>query len=515
MEDSKQKIAVIIGAGPAGLTAAYELVQRTDIKPIIIEITNDIGGLSKTVDYKGNKIDIGGHRFFSKSDKVLKWWNEILSVEDVNEQPVGIGSNNKHNDKTMLVRNRKSRILFAGKLFDYPIQLNADTFFNLGFKRIAKIIISHMRAKLFPIKPEASLEDLFINRFGRVLYEIFFKSYTEKVWGVSCKKLSSDWGAQRIKGLSLTKAVFAALKTAIIHPTVKNISQKNTETSLIQKFLYPKYGPGQMWTEVARVILEKGGIILFNHQPISLSHSGNRISEARVKENSTGKEQMVRCDYFFSSMPIKELASIMLPHPPQEVLRLSNSLAYRDFIIVGLLLRKIKLTDRESSNGRISDNWLYIQEPDVKIGRIQIFNNWSPYLVADRNTMWIGAEYFANEGDEMWSKTNEELKCFVAKELSAINFIDASDVIDGVSLKLPKAYPVYSGEYDHFDRIREYVDLFENLFLVGRNGMHKYNSQDHSMLTAITAVDNIINGIKTKENIWSVDTEEKYREDWK
>lgn len=507
MDNSKQKITVIIGAGPAGLTAAYELVQRTDIKPIIFEKSGDIGGLSKTVDYKGNKIDIGGHRFFSKSDKVMEWWNAILPTQDLGKM------NPEINDKVMLLRNRKSRILFGGKLFDYPVELNANTFLNLGSIRILKIMGSYIKARLFPIKPEANLEDLFINRFGKTLYSIFFKSYTEKVWGMPCVKIKPEWGIQRIKGLSLTKAVYTAIKS-IIMPE-KTISQKNIETTLIQKFLYPKFGPGQIWCDVADRIKAREGSIFLHHIPTSIHWSGDKVTEVQVKDKNSGEIIIVPCDYFFSTMPIKELANLMQPIPPQEVLKVANSLIHRDFMVIGLLLKKIKLTDTKSNNHIILDNWIYIQEPDVKVGRIQIFNNWSPYLVADKDTVWIGAEYFVNEGDEFWNKSDEKIKNFVIDELSKINFIDKVDILDGVVLRLSNAYPVYSGEYDNLYIIRQFVDKIHNLFLVGRGGMHKYNSQDHSMLTAITAVGNIVNGTKTKENIWSVDTEEKYKEDWK
>ncbi|KKS96874.1 MAG: UDP-galactopyranose mutase [Candidatus Giovannonibacteria bacterium GW2011_GWA1_43_15] len=520
-----KKIAVIIGAGPAGLTAAYELIHRTDIKPIIFEKSGDIGGLAKTVDYKGNKIDIGGHRFFSKSDEVMEWWNKILPIQDLGKESITINYRNKNkqikltqdglnpefNDKVMLVRDRKSRILFGGKLFDYPITLNAGTFFNLGLTRIIKIVVSYIKVRIFPVSPEINLEDLFINRFGKELYLTFFKSYTEKVWGIPCSKIKSEWGVQRIKGLSFTKAIYTAIKS-IITPE-KTISQKNIETTLIQKFLYPKFGPGQMWREVTDRVKAGGGDVFLRHVPIKINWAGDKITEVQVKNEITGELRTIQSDYFFSTMPIKELANLMQPILPKEVLGVANSLIHRDFMVIGLLLKKLKLTDSKSINRAISDNWIYIQEPDVKVGRIQIFNNWSPYLVADKNTTWIGAEYFVNEGDELWMKPDEEIKNFVADELSKINFIDKSDVLDGVVLRLANAYPVYSGEYENLHIVRQFMDKFYNLFLVGRGGMHKYNSQDHSMLTAITAVNNIISGERSKDNIWAVDTEEKYRED--
>ncbi|MDO9465005.1 MAG: NAD(P)/FAD-dependent oxidoreductase [bacterium] len=483
---SDQKTAIIIGAGPAGLTAAYELLNKTDIKPIIYEMTEDIGGISKTINYKGNRIDIGGHRFFSKSDRVMQWWQKILPSQ-------------------MLIRTRLSRIFFLRKLFDYPVSLNLNTFSNLGFMRIIKIGLSYIKTRFSPIKNEGSLEDFFINRFGKELYLTFFKDYTEKVWGIPCNRIRPEWGRQRIKGLSISKALLHAVK-----------KQKNTETSLIGQFLYPKFGPGQMWEQVARIIKEKGGEIYLKHKVIGLNHHDNEIVEAALKEKTTNELITKTADYFFSTMPVRDLIQSLQNDVPREIQQVAQGLMYRDFITVGLLLRKLKIKNKtriKTINNIVPDNWIYIQERDVKLGRIQIFNNWSPYMVKDENTVWIGLEYFCNEGDELWNKTDENFAKFAIDELAKIDIIEKEDVLDKVVIRMSKTYPAYFGTYDQFYVIKNFTDKFENLFLIGRNGMHRYNNQDHSMLTAMAAVENIINNIKSKHNIWAVNTEDEYHED--
>jgi len=494
------KIAIIIGAGPAGLTAAYELVTRTDIKPIIYETTNDIGGICKTVDYKGNKIDIGGHRFFSKSDIIMNWWKNILPLQD-NFDP-------EKNDKVMLIRSRLSRIFFLRKFFDYPVALNFNTISNLGFKRIIKIFFSYLKIRLLPIKEEKSLEDFFINRFGKELYLTFFKDYTEKVWGVPCTEIKPEWGAQRIKGLSITAAIIHAIKS--IFSRNLSLSQKNIQTSLIERFMYPKFGPGQLWEEVLKKIKEKGGEIYYNHKIFEIKSEKEKITEVLIKDEKTGEIKSQKGDYFFSTMPVKDLINGWKGDVPNKVIDVAEGLVYRDFMTVGLLLKKLKIN---KGSNIIPDTWIYVQERDVKIGRIQVFNNWSPYLVKDKNHIWLGLEYFCNEGDELWSKTDKEFSEFAINELISIGFIDKEDVIDSIVIRMPKTYPAYFGSYDKFEVIRNFTDKFDNLFLIGRNGMHRYNNSDHSMMTAIVAVDNIINNIKDKSNIWDVNTEEEYHEE--
>ena len=511
------KKAIIIGAGPAGLTAAYELLKYTDIKPIILELTNTVGGISKTVNYKGNCIDIGGHRFFSKSDVVMSWWQDMMPVES-EEDEIVINYQNKtntfkpirsedHKDDVFLIRKRVSHILFMRRLFEYPLKLSITTLKKFGLLRTISIGFSYIRYKLFPIKQEKNLEDFFINRFGKKLYLIFFKDYTEKVWGVPCDQISSEWGKQRIKGLDIIKTLKHALKKS--SKEKEGIAQKNTETSLIERFMYPKYGPGQLWEVVAAKIRDLGGEIHFNQRVISLDVNNFQISSITAID-STAKEQVYETDYVISTMPVRYLIKGLQTNVPQKVSKVADQLLYRDFITVGLLLNDLKL----KNNGLIvEDNWIYIQESDVKLGRLQIFNNWSPYMVHDRDKVWIGLEYFCNQGDELWEMTDGDFIKFAIKELESIDIIDSNDVVDHTLIRMPKTYPSYFGAYKDFDIVKDYVDQFSNLFLVGRNGMHKYNNQDHSMLTAMTAVQNIKNNIVDKSNIWAINTEQEYHEE--
>lgn len=500
---TKPKIAIIIGAGPAGLTAAYELLKnakKNKIKPIIFEATNQIGGISQTINYKGNRIDIGGHRFFSKSDRIMEWWQNILPIENKKVEKL----HPRHADKVMLKRKRLSRIFFLRKLFDYPISLSKNTLLNLGPIRIIKIGFSYIKARLIPIKTEKSLQDFLINRFGKKLYLTFFKDYTQKVWGVPCTEIKPEWGAQRIKGLSITKTLIDAFKN-LRKTNDDNLSQKDTETSLIKQFLYPKFGPGQMWEEVAGLVKKMGGEIHLNHPVNGIEVKNNRIESVEVKNLKTGHSKTVKGKYFFSTMPVKDLIKGMGTAAPPKVKKVASQLKYRDFITVGLLLEKLKLK-------KPTDNWIYIQERDVKLGRLQIFNNWSPYMVKDPTTTWIGLEYFCNEGDKLWRMPPKKFAKFAIDELTKIDIIEKADVIDSTVIKIPKTYPAYFGAYEHFDKIREFTDKIPNLFLIGRNGMHRYNNADHSMLTAIIAVENIIKNVTTKENIWAVNTEKQYHE---
>ena len=519
-----RKTAIIIGTGPAGLTAAYELLIKTDIKPIIFEVSSDIGGISKTINYKGNRIDLGGHRFFSKSERVMKWWQEILPLQGAPSKDDLILDRNiplsketdapdpQKQDEVLLVRSRLSRIFFLRKFFNYPISLNLKTLQNLGILRIIRIGWSYLTIRLFPIRKEKNLEDFFINRFGKELYLTFFKDYTEKVWGVPCSKIKPEWGAQRIKGLSITKAIIHALKN--IFSKDVSIDQKKTETSLIGQFLYPKYGPGQLWEKVAELITEKGGEVNLNQKVVGIETNKDKIISVIIRNEKTGKELEIESDYFFSCMPVKDLINSM-KNVPGNINEIANGLIYRDFITVGLLLNKLKIknhTKHKTINDIVPDNWIYIQERDVKAGRLQIFNNWSPYMVKDENNVWIGLEYFCNEGDELWNMADKDFAEFAVNEFCKIGIIEKEDVLDSVVIRMPKTYPAYFGTYDQFDMIREFTDKIENLFLIGRNGMHRYNNQDHSMLTAMTAVENIINNIKTKDNIWNINTEQEYHE---
>ncbi|MEE9189687.1 MAG: NAD(P)/FAD-dependent oxidoreductase [Candidatus Neomarinimicrobiota bacterium] len=522
-----QKIALIIGAGPAGLTAAYELLEKTNIKPIIFEKESDVGGIAKTINYKGNHIDAGGHRFFSKSDRVMEWWTNMMPIQSSSNKNIEIayqkkktiikaGENRPNPDETdlvMLIRSRLSRIFYLRSFFDYPISLSLDTIKNLGVIRMIKILFSYTYAVVFPKKNENTLEDFMINRFGRELYNTFFKDYTEKVWGAKCSDISAEWGAQRIKGISITKTLIHAMKKVFIED--KSISQKGTETSLIERFFYPKFGPGQMWQETARQIKSRGGELYLNHHVKALTIIDNKVKSLTVIDCETQKEKTYNGDYFFSTMPVKELIRSMRGDlVPDDVKSIADGLVYRDFITVGLLLKALNVkTKRDHSvKTMLPDNWIYIQEPDVKVGRLQIFNNWSPYMVKDPETVWMGLEYFCNQGDELWEKSDDDFIEFAIKELKHINIIDVNDVLDSTIIRMPKTYPAYFGTYDRFNEIRLFTDAIDNLFLIGRNGMHRYNNQDHSMLTAMVAVDNIVDGIQSKDNIWGVNIEDEYHE---
>ena len=520
-----KKTVVIIGAGPAGITAGYELAMRTDFKLIILERTDSIGGISRTVEYKGNRIDIGGHRFFSKSEKVMKWWldifplqgkpskDDILLERDVILSELDGAPNPEKEDKVMLSRERVSRIFFKRQFFDYPISLSFKTLTGLGFLNVVKIGLSYLFVQLFPVNPEKNLEDFFVNRFGKVLYRIFFKDYTQKVWGLPCSKIDPDWGAQRVKGVSILKAIEHAVKSRFSRD--RSITQEGTETSLIEKFLYPKFGPGQFWTECARRIKDKGGEILFNCNVERLIFDGDSIDSVVYIDSKTDEDKILKADYVLSTMPVKTLVESLGKDVPRNVKEVADGLAYRDFITVGLLLKKLKKTKDigiQTSNGIIPDNWIYIQEHDVKIGRIQIFNNWSPYMVADDENIWIGLEYFCNENDKFWKMSDHEISEFAITEAVKIDMIDLNDVIDQVVVRSPKAYPAYFGTYKRLEEIKNFTDKFKNLFLIGRNGMHRYNNQDHSMLAAMAAVDNIVKGVTTKDNIWDVNADKEYHE---
>ena len=522
------KAAIIIGAGPAGLTAAIELQRRSAIRPIVIEASHEIGGISRTVRYKGNRMDIGGHRFFSKSDRVMRWWLDMMPVEGGTSEegqfrfqgqqrdlPEATSAPDPQTeDLVMLVRRRKSRIYFLRRFFDYPISLTAATFRNLGLVRTFHCGVSYMRSALLPQREEKSLEDFIVNRFGKQLYLTFFKSYTEKVWGVPCNEISAEWGAQRIKGLSLKGVVAHFLKKTFGPRPSGDIGQKKTETSLIEKFLYPKLGPGQLWEHTADLIRAAGGEIHFGI-PIDQIHvDGNRVvSVAGVDQ--AGERVTFAGNYFFSTMPVSDLVRGFSAPPaekvPAEVAEVAEGLMYRDFITVGLLASKLAVTERDGSP--LKDNWIYIQEPDVLVGRLQIFNNWSPWLVASPDKVWIGLEYFCNDTDPLWKLSDEEMTRLAIEEVAKIGILEAGNVEDSHVVRVPKTYPAYFGSYDRFDVIRNYLDSFQNLFLVGRNGMHKYNNQDHSMLTAMTAVENIVNGVATKDNIWAINTEMEYHEE--
>lgn len=516
--DESKKIAVIAGAGPAGLTAALELLRRTDIRPIVIEADGQVGGISKTINYRGNRMDLGGHRFFSKSDWVMRWWQEILPLADEDTQPTGAllvhyqGRSHEltparvasaSSDAVMLVRKRLSRIFYRRRFFDYPLTLNASTVRNLGIVEAIRIGLSYGRAQLKSRSPEISLEDFLINRFGTRLYRTFFKDYTEKVWGVPCTSISAEWGAQRIKGLSVGKAIAHALMSPFRDSS--DAAQKGTETSLVERFLYPKFGPGQMWEEVARRVALSRGAVHLRQRVIALERVAGKIVSVDVLDETTDGVRRIACDYFISTVPVKNLVAMLRPEDSR-IAQIAANLPYRSFVTVGLLLRSMR------GHPTPSDNWVYIQEPDVRIGRLQIFNNWSPALVADPSTVWLGLEYFCDQGDDLWAMEDEEFLNFAGGELEKIGFIDREDVIGGTVVRVPCAYPAYFGAYRQFGDLRHFLDRFSNLYPIGRNGMHRYNNQDHSMLAADAAV-NAIAERAPKQAIWNVNAEESYHEE--
>ncbi len=520
------KNVVIIGAGPAGLTAAYTLLKESkDFHPVIIEASGDIGGISRTAKYKGNRIDIGGHRFFSKDKDIMKMWTDILPLQGAPSKDDAVlgrmrafsddkNADPEKTDDVFLLRTRVSRIYYRRRFFDYPISLKPATFINMGFVNTVKAGFGYL-GSVFHKLPETSLENFYINRFGKPLYRMFFEDYTEKVWGVHPSNISADWGAQRVKGLSVWKLI----TTALSKPFRKKDGK--VETSLIEEFYYPKYGPGQLWEKLADIDKELGAELLMHREVVSVSEENGVVTGVTVRNTDEaspdfGREELIPCDYLVSSMPVKDLVSAF-GNAPDDVNGIASELPYRDFITAGLLLDRLELenkTKMDTINNIVPDCWIYIQERDVKVGRLQIFNNWSPYMVDDMNKhIWVGMEYFCNEGDEMWNMPSEQFEDFAVGELEKIGIIKKSHVIDKFSARVKKAYPAYFGTYKDFGRVREWLDGYKNLFCVGRNGQHRYNNMDHSMLTAINAAKAIISGSSDKENVWNVNTEKEYHEE--
>ncbi len=514
------KKVVIIGAGPAGLTAGYELLKdkKDEYEVIILEETQDIGGISKTVKYNGNRMDIGGHRFFSKDQKVMDFWEELMPIQGVNsfdDEKLGRekalkqgGPNPEKEDKVMLLRNRVSRIYYLKKFFDYPISLKLQTFTNMGFVKTIKAGFSYLKSVIIK-KEENCLENFYINRFGKVLYSMFFEKYTEKLWGRHPREISADWGAQRVKGVSIT----AVIKDAFSKLFGKS---KKVETSLIQEFWYPKYGPGQLWETLAERIEEKGGKIQKGYFVKNICIEDNKVKNIECIVN--GKTEIIEGDIFVSTMPVKDLvAGFKGQEVPNEMKKIAEGLPYVDFQTVGVLVKKLKLenkTNIKTLNNIVPDCWIYVQEPEVKMLRFQIFNNWSPYLVKDaENTVWLGLEYTCKENDKYWNMSDEEFSKFAISELVSMQVIDKEDVLDFHREKIKKAYPAYFDTYENMDDLVQYLNKFNNLFCIGRNGQHRYNNMDHSMATAMEAAYNIKNNITDKDNIWNVNTEKEYHEE--
>lgn len=513
------KKVVIIGAGPAGLTAAYNLLKESrDYEVVILEETEEIGGISRTVRYKENRMDIGGHRFFSKDEAVMDWWRNILPMQGApsyDDAKLGRektlcpgGPDPEKEDKVMLVRNRVSRIYYQKKFFDYPISMKPQTFINMGVVQTVKAGCSYLYSCVHKL-PEDSLENFYINRFGRVLYSMFFEGYTEKLWGRHPREISADWGAQRVKGLSMLAIIKDMLGKLV---PGKN---RQVETSLIEEFIYPKYGPGQLWETVAEEIEAMGGKILKNSKVTKISKDGEKVTAVGYLKD--GKEECMDGDLFISSMPLKDLIADMGEEVPEAVQSIAAGLPYRDFVTVGLLVDKLNmknLTKIRTLNNIVPDCWIYVQDVGVKLGRIQIFNNWSPYLVKDVDSkVWIGLEYFCQENDDFWNMTDEESVKFAGAELVKMGVINSQeDILDYHREKVKKAYPAYFDTYGQIDQVIDYLNEIPNLYCVGRNGQHRYNNMDHSMVTSFETVHNIINGRKDKDNIWNVNTEKEYHE---
>lgn len=509
------KKIVIIGAGPAGLTAANELLKDNKYEVVVLEATDSIGGISKTVEHNGNRMDIGGHRFFSKDERVLNYWKEFMPIQGKESfDDIILGRSKKLstngpdpevNDTVMLIRNRVSRIYYLKKFFDYPITMKKETFVNMGLTRTIKAGCSYIKSVFFKRK-ENSLEDFYINRFGNVLYNMFFEKYTEKLWRRHPSQISADWGAQRVKGLSVS----TLLKNMI------NKNKKDVETSLIEEFWYPKFGPGQFWEIIAANIVNHGGSILKYHIVSQINIDNNRIVSVVCDVNKKSIE--IRGDIFLSSMPLKDLVCGMKQKKvPENILQIAKGLPYLDFQTVGVLVSKLKIkneTKVKTLSDIVPDCWVYVQEPDVKMLRFQIFNNWSPYMVKKpEETVWIGVEYTCQENDKYWNMADKDFCDFAVNELVKIGIINKENVLDTHRVKIKKAYPAYFDTYNKINELIEYVNCFENLYCIGRNGQHRYNNMDHSMLTAMEAVSIINQGIENKDTIWKINTEKSYHEE--
>ena len=540
---TQKQSVVIIGGGPAGLTAAWELTknggsERYDVT--VLEATKEFGGISRTVKHNGNRMDIGGHRFFSKDDRIMDWWKNILPLQGApsyDDKKLGRhhdlepgGPDPETTDKVMLKRHRVSRIFWNHHFLDYPISLTPGLLKALGFKLTMEVGFSYLHS-MFHKLPEDNLENFYINRFGRKLYSMFFEGYTAKVWGRPPKDISADWGAQRVKGLD----VVAVLKNAFMKMMPKKRDSSEVETSLIEEFWYPKLGPGQLWETVEQQCVDQGVHVITDANVTQIEREHGSISGVTYVD-SAGKATELKADEFISSMPIKDLLNALAAAPvdeaagldgkakaekavPKDMVSVANGLPYRDFITIGLLVKRLRITNTTDiptlgNPPIVPDCWIYVQDPGYKVGRVQVFNNWSPYLVKDvDDTVWVGLEYFCQENDDFWNMSDEDATAFAIKELTRMRLINgAQDVLDSHRERVKKAYPAYFDTYDRMPELVEYLDSFGNLYCVGRNGQHRYNNQDHSMASAIEAVNNIATGKTSKRNVWSVNTEKSYHE---
>lgn len=504
---------IIIGAGPSGLTAGLEL-QKKGYNVTILESTDSIGGISQTVRHNDQRIDIGGHRFFSKDERVMRWWSEILPYQGAlskddkklerDARIVEGGPDPEMTDEVFLIRHRVSRIYYRGKFFDYPVSFSLQTFKNMGFGTSFAAGCSYLASCVRKL-PEDSLENFYINRFGRKLYSMFFEGYTAKVWGRTPAEISADWGAQRVKGVSV-----AALLRNVIYKAVPGKNRK-VETSLIEEFYYPKYGPGQLWETVAKRFTAAGGTLLTGKEVCGFDLDKKNIRSVRCNDGS-----VYESDAVFSSMPLNELVS-SLGDAGDKIERIAAGLPYRDFVTVGLLVDKLELENKTripTLGNIVPDCWIYVQDSGVKMGRIQIFNNWSPYMLKDpEHSVWIGLEYFCQEGDTFWNLSEDETVKLAISELQKIGVISRNaGIMDSCRVKIKKAYPAYFDTYSQIDTVVDYLNGFDNLYCIGRNGQHRYNNMDHSMLTAFTAVE-CMEGKANKEDLWSVNTEKEYHEE--
>jgi len=459
---------IIAGAGPAGLTAAYEACKK-GLNPVIFEKEQEVGGISKTVNYKDYLFDIGGHRFFTKYDDVKKIWNEILGDD-------------------FLIRPRLSRIYYNNRFFYYPLKpLNALK--NLGLFNSISVMLSYVLSQIRPYKNVKNFEEWISNKFGKKLFNIFFKTYTEKVWGISCREIQADWAAQRIKSLSLGKAILNSI----------GFLGKGRVTTLIDEFQYPRKGPGQMWNTAKKLIEEKGGKVELNTSVIRIIRKDDKIVSALVKNN--GSLQEVSGTHFLSTIPLRELVQSIEPAPPDKVLKAAQELKYRDFFTVGLIIDKPSI---------FPDNWIYIHSPEVRVGRVQNFKNWSPEMVPDPQMTTLGLEYFCFDTDEIWKKDDEELIEMGKKEAAQLKFASTEQIQDGLVIRSPKTYPIYDEGYrERIEVIQNYLLSIKNLQTIGRNGLHRYNNQDHSMLSAMFAIRNILG---EKCSVWDINIDDEYHE---
>ncbi|MBE5886819.1 MAG: hypothetical protein E7284_10510 [Lachnospiraceae bacterium] len=513
------KKVIIIGAGPAGITAGYELLkQSNEYEVTILEETPYIGGISRTEVYNGHRMDIGGHRFFSKSQEVNDWWEKIMPMQGApaydddklgRDVPLAKGGPNpEKEERVMLNRSRVSHIYYNRKFFEYPVKMNMNTFKNMGFGTTMQAGFSYL-GSMVAKKPESSLENFYINQFGKKLYSMFFEGYTEKLWGRHPREIDPSWGAQRTKGLSITEIVKDATRK-VFHKENKEVN-----TSLIEAFKYPKLGPGQLWEAAAADFEAMGGSIHTNCRVIRINTDGNMVESVTCAVDGITIEE--KADIVISSMPIKDLIIGMTNVPPN-VTEVARKLPYRDFVTVGLLVPKLRINNTtyvKTLGNVIPDTWIYVQDTGVKMGRIQIFNNWSPYLLVNpEKTVWVGLEYFCNEGDRYWNMTDEEWVQFATKELIQMGILsESAKILDSHKVAVKKAYPAYFDTYSRFEEVRTYLDGYDNLYCVGRNGQHRYNNMDHSMITAFETVKNILGGVKDKSNIWNVNTEKEYHEE--